>query len=761
MSTMVFGWGQDPDPEKAQKARERYERGVSLLEAGNREAALDAFTQAAEAAGQAHTSEGYETRAEAMMETARLLDDDGSRIQAFESALDAAKKAETDEGRRLEARAGLGLGRAMADLQAHDEAAPVLERASEQAREADAGLLAARTHYQLARVADARGNTQEAVDHAREAAERAAGLDEAGADAVGARAHLEVGRVLRGEARFAESVEALERAERIAESLDGPEAVWLTALARTHAGRTEQDAGRRADAKANLQAAVEAGEEGDARAKRVAAIAAWHLAEIHSERGEGERAASWFETAYEHALEAPQPEGAALAGRIQMARAHHHYQRGEEDAASEAYAEAARVGEEADSAAAGKIAQEARSRNVQLASGLDRGLEVPSPPDPEPAPLPLYPPSREHDTPPPAEEEPAAQTPEAAGGPPPGEASEPVEQVQPTAGSANGSPEPPEPDASEVPATADAGSEEEQAPTQSAEQDPAERDPVEEEPAQETGQQAADEGPDEEPAQQAPEPTPDPDPEPDPEPAAEVDPGEGPELPDLEAPPDEASGRAASRGALVDRAETLRELALARDDEDRLLDAIEAIEAALEADPRDPDLLHRRASLRATLAVWRDDADALEQALNTFHQAFQEHGGRVDPTTHQPGPNFFFDWGAATYQLARRRDAEHYEAAYERLETGYEMTPRGARHLVAAAQMARCRFGLAEAQGDPDAYEAVVDRYRQLEEEAGFALEAEDHATWARALHRLADQLEDPELAREAYRRMETAYERS
>lgn len=184
------------------------------------------------------------------------------------------------------------------------------------------------------------------------------------------------------------------------------------------------------------------------------------------------------------------------------------------------------------------------------------------------------------------------------------------------------------------------------------------------------------------------------------------------------------------------------------------------MDEALDTDPRDAHLIHRRAQLRGTLARWQDDEAGLEEALEGFERAFEQHGGRVDPATHQPGPVFFFDWGKATYEFARaREDRELYEAAHDRLATGYEMRPRGARHQVASALMARCRFGVARAADDPEAYEQVIERYGTLADQAPFALEGEDQALWARALFSLAEHRDDASLYREAFERMRRAYE--
>jgi tetratricopeptide (TPR) repeat protein len=828
---MVFGWGQEPDPEKAETARDLYERGVSLLDAGNRTEALDALAQAAEAGGASHTPEGYLTRARALVERARGLPD-GEAARVLQDAVEAASEADSPEGTALAAEAAVRRAHRLLDADRREDAVSTLDKARSMADGAGRRDLAAHAAYRRA-AALAREDPQEALADARTARTLAERLEAPFGPAVAIRTDLARAATLRAEGRFEAALEAARQARDEADDAARREAVlqaqaaWLATLARLQAAVILTDLGRGGQALETLEEAVDVGGGRGPRASRAAARASWCRAEALAEQGEIEAADEAHERGRRLARVADTAPAAETGARLQLARAQRHRQRGEDEAASEAYAEAARLGEAAGTTSGATLAQAARSRNVSLASGLDRDYEVPEPPAPGPPPAPSLdppegrvdpapPPAREpeeHEVTPPSEPptyepeapkrpEPAPPAsgspgrtdggsgagPEAPPDPDPGPQPEPRPRADP-----DPEPEPtpdPEPAAAEPDGHPDLASDADERPA--AEAEPAEEAP-EEQPADPWGEPvdieedlaSREPAPAEDPPPEEPAPAPDEEPDRtrdrgtaagrDPlragapgEPAEEVD-DEGTEHA-VEAAraaardPGEVDVEAgtSTRAALVDRAETLRELALARDDEDRLEAALGAIEAALDHDPRDPDLLHRRASLRATLASWRDDEAALEDALATFESAFDAHGGRVDPATHQPGPAFFFDWGAATYQLARRReDPALHESARERLATGYEMTPRGARHQIAAAQMARCRFGAARHRGNADAYQAVVDRYEALGEDAPFALEAEDHATWARALHRLSRLRGDADLAREAYRRMAEAYERS
>lgn len=651
---MDFPWGRDPDPqpERARQAAQRLEQGTQLLQEGDRDPGIAELEEAAELAGEAHTEEGHEIQARTYLTLADALPGEagGRAERVLEAAVEAGREAATVGG--------------------FHAAAHAAERLARRAAEAD--------------------EVRSAIDRHREAFELAQHVDTPQGDRVAAVATLETGRLLREQARFAEAIEALERAVDLAGTLGGDAGAEIEAGARWLLGRVHEDAGSLDAAKRSLEAASERGSIGSATARGRAAGASWTLADIHATQGNAEELAHWYERAVEHALAMGDPAGAELAARVGFAWGARHEERGETERARDHYAEAARLGQRADTEAGQETARQARSRNVQLASGSYSGVDVPESPEPDPFPVPPI-----------ADPEAPLETEE--------EAPEPMEdpEMDGIDEPEHATPEPssPSPLASGAP---NGGSD-------------VERDPVSEAAAEAE--------------------------EPDPRPEARWS------IPEV--------GHGA-RGALLDRAETLHELAIERGDEESLEEALRLVDEAREASPRDADLLHLRAQLAATLALWRDDEDALREALSTFEQAFQQHGGRVDPTTHKPGPNFFFDWGRATYELARRRgDEALYRDAHERLGTGYEMTPRGARHLVASALMARCRFGEAETAGRTESYEEVVERYEGLEEQAPFALEAEDHAIWARALARRAAAEGDEAIWQAAFDRMAKAYERA
>lgn len=212
---------------------------------------------------------------------------------------------------------------------------------------------------------------------------------------------------------------------------------------------------------------------------------------------------------------------------------------------------------------------------------------------------------------------------------------------------------------------------------------------------------------------------------------------------------------------VLDRADTVLEIAPQRRDEAGVEATIAHLDEALEHWGPDARLIERRARCQDLLGRWRQTSTPLRQAIEDYGHAFELKGGRVNPRTHDPGPSFFFAWGRALYDLATLEDnADLYEEARDRLNTGYEMTPRGADHDLAAALRARCAYHLAEVGREPDGYARAIDLYEQLEaDEATFAMEAEDHAIWARALAHRADQAGDPDLHRQAYQRMARAYE--
>lgn len=212
---------------------------------------------------------------------------------------------------------------------------------------------------------------------------------------------------------------------------------------------------------------------------------------------------------------------------------------------------------------------------------------------------------------------------------------------------------------------------------------------------------------------------------------------------------------------VLDRADTVLEVAPQRRDEAGLEAAIAHLDEALEHWGPDARLIERRARCQDLLGRWRQTPTPLRQAIEDYGHAFELKGGRVNPRTHDPGPSFFFAWGRALYDLATLEDdPDLYEEARDRLNTGYEMTPRGADHDLAAAIRARCAYHLAEVGREPDGYARAIDLYEQLEaDDATFAMEAEDHAIWARALAHRANQAGDPDLHRQAYHRMAKAYE--
>lgn len=212
---------------------------------------------------------------------------------------------------------------------------------------------------------------------------------------------------------------------------------------------------------------------------------------------------------------------------------------------------------------------------------------------------------------------------------------------------------------------------------------------------------------------------------------------------------------------VLDRADTVLEVAPQRRDEAGIEATIATLDEALEHWGPDARLIERRARCQDLLGRWRGTPTPLRQAIEDYGHAFELKGGRVDPRTHDPGPSFFFAWGRALYDLASlEQDPDLFEEARDRLTTGYEMTPRGADHSLASAVLARLAFHLAQAGREPEGYARAIELYTELEADgAGFALEAEDHAIWAKALAHRADQADDPSFHREAYQRMAKAYE--
>lgn len=723
---MVFGWGSDPepDPARAAEAQDRYQRGATLLEDGERDEGLTELERAAEVAGESYTEDGHETRARACLALAGADLDDGEAAlarQRLSDAREAGEAAETPDGLALAAEASAWLGDLLSDAQQHDRARQALERAIELASRAQTSegyVAGAHAAYRLAHRSAEAGDTDAAVDRYREAFELAQQADADHGDRIAAAASLETGRLLRDEGRFAEALEALERATTLADELPGPVATETRTRGLSLIGRVHRDAGDRKSATAAFEEAVERAEGSPSSAAgQMAVCAAWALADLHAEQGAADEVDRWYQVAVDRALAIGDPRGPELAGKVEMACAARRQQAGDSDAASEHYAEAARLGDRADTVEGNEVSRTARNRNVNLASGLADTVEVPRSPDPGPL------------DPPPVR---------------PGE----IDQAQaapataPTTGTTDEARSP------QAPKTREPSPVEDDEAAEPVDASPEEPAPPAEEPT--PSPQALDE-----PVEAAPETTPD---APEPVSADEpVDQGEAPSSPMARAPPEGAR----ARGALVDRAETLHDLGLKRGNESYLEQAIAMIDHALRDAPRDADLLHRRGRMRSVLAVRRDDEIGLEEALESFARAFHQHGGRVDPTTHKPGPKFFFDWGRATYELARlRSDAELFETAHERLTTGYEMTPRGARHQIAAALMARCQFGRAEVEDDAGVYQQVLDRYEALEIEAPFALAAEDHRLWAQAIAALAEERDDAALYKAAYERARKADER-
>lgn len=693
---MVFGWGRDPepDPERAREALDRYDGALEKIEDGHREEGLDELEQVAELAGQAHTEDGYEARARALIELARAdLADDAERqaLERLPKAVEAGRRAGTPDGLALAARASLVQGR-IDDIPGYQSPIEALEQAVRLARESQIpdGLLAgARAAYHRARWLEDEGDVDGAVDAHREAFELGQQVDSLDGDRVAAYASLEAGRLLAGRDRPAEAIETLERAAKLGGALEDA-AAEVRSRARLIAGHLHVDAGDTDEARRALEEAVEIGSQpGDPRAAEIAARAAWNLADLHADESRDDEAERWYERACERALDLPDPQGPELASRIHFARGSRHQHRGEDELASKRYGDAARLGFASETDVGQNTARTARSRHVNLASGMVDQVEIPTSPQLGPPPDPPWPEGE----------------PEQAG-----EGGQIPTEAEPGVGAPSD--------------------------TEEAEEEEPASEPAEARPSEADG---------------------------DPTGSEEVEPDRSAQTPPAaEDAPEAEPVIEADRGTLIDRAQTLHGLALERGDEEELAEAVELVDRALEQDPRDTDLLHRRAQYASTLARWREDGDALEDALETFERAFEQHGGRVDPTTHEPGPNFFFDWGRAAYELARMRaETDLYGSARETLETGYEMTPRGARHQVARALMTRCSFELARASEDEEAIEQVVDDYEDLDRSASFALEARDHELWARALAQLADLRDDPALHQQAFERMAEAYERS
>lgn len=706
---MVFGWGRDPDPDpaRAKEASDRCEHALELLERGERDKAIDALSKAAEVGAEAYTPDGYRARAEASLALGRAHRDDEAHeaaIEAFRAAVDAGAEGQTPESLTMAAEATLELAEL---LDAHDALA--------EGPEASSPIDVLERGVHLARGSQA---TEGLIAGARAAYRLSQLVDEA----EGSQPALDRAR------------EAFE----LAQQADTDEGDHLAALASLSAARLLGDQARTEEALEALERSMALAETLDAPgASEVRAHG--HLLEgtLRRDVGETQAAIASFEAAVDAGAGTTR-QGADRAARAAWALADLHADSGDLDTADDWYETASQhaldAGDPEGAETAARIALARGSRHheagheaaasdgyadatrfadragtskaadiARLARSrnvkLASGLQ-------ETFEIPTSPPPGDPPEMATPGEEPEAPLEDAAAEPP-------EEDPMPDAAT-NGTETPPTPDEAPEPP-----SEDHRAP-----------------PAPGTTTEGAATGSADDAAD-----TPDEDP-----PSPRTRAPEGPR----------------ARGALVDRAETLHELGLKRGNEAHVEQAIGMIEAALEEAPHDADLLHRRARMRSTLAVRRGDQAGLEDALDSFDAAFDQHGGRVDPTTHQPGPKFFFDWGRATYELAEmRQDADLFEAAHERLSTGYEMTPRGARHLVAAALMARCLFGRATVEDDASSYEQVLEQYEALEIEGPFALAGEDYALWARALAWLADARDDASLYKDAYERMQQARERA